>query len=912
MITNNRESTHMKNAAALSFAAAMLLVSGSMLCAASRSPEVNKLTYHGDAQRTGWNTNESILTPEAVKSGSFTLLWQSPPLDSFGHVPPRLFATPLFLHSVEMTSDRYRGRRFSVAYVVTSTGYAYAIAAKPDGEVAPGTILWRTQLSAKPCAEGQFGNLSTPVIDLDSRRMYVESCDDDKEAEVHALDIGSGQDAPGWPININAAAIDGPALNRNGIRHWARQPHLQRGALNLSPDGQRLYVAFGPDAGGWLVVIDVATRKVASAFASTALDGEDQGGMWSSSGPSIDSEGRIHIATGANFDYAIHKRKIAGVFPDSEGHWGNSILQLRDDRTKGLTLTGTYSPFNYCQTASADIDLGSSGTIAIDLPAQSTSTPRLLVLGGGKQGNFYLLDRDHMPGGTVKRHPCSMDPESDGSLLAPDPQPHFGLLGPINLFGPYSDYISMLDQAKSRSTAAYFRDANGRNLVFVSGSTKTGDDFTDSMPPGLARVEIVTKPGQAAYPRVDGFEKTQTFVNPGSPVVSSNGSKDAIVWVLDPNARRTQSLYGDDAPKPILYAFDALTFELLWKNEPGVLFASGKYNEPTIADGLVLVGTDRLQAFGMQSTAKISATETGRPLFDGKSLKGWSGDPTLWSVRDDAITGAADERLATNSFLISDERFSDFELHLKYRFLTPDGNSGIQFRSSVIDPAHFVMAGYQANVMPTSAPPERFGMLYDEAGDRDVLTPTGEKVELRANGKGIQRTLETQVNSPARIVQAVRPYPQWNDYVVMACGNRIVTALNGYLLTDTIDNDPRGAREGKLGFQIHAGMKMGVQFKDIFIKPLAAPPSTAHFLITSSAAASSSDQATASGRQIFQRRCTACHGSGQPGILARSVLSSYPKQRIIDALLRGPMKGMASGLSEKQVDDVASYLKSDD
>ena len=204
-----------------------------------------------------------------------------------------------------------------------------------------------------------------------------------------------------------------------------------------------------------------------------------------------------------------------------------------------------------------------------------------------------------MPGSLTRRQPCSDDSSTDKSLLAPEAQPEFGKPGPINLFKPYSDNLGAFDQAKSRSTAAYYRDSKGSSYLFVSGSKKIGENLTIDVPPGLARVKVITSPGKPAFLRVDGMEETQTFKNPGSPVISSNGGRDAIVWVLDNNAPRTANLYGPAAPKPVLYAFDALSFKLLWKTPEGALFTSGKYNEPTIADGMALVGTDRLQAYGL-------------------------------------------------------------------------------------------------------------------------------------------------------------------------------------------------------------------------------------------------------------------------------------------------------------------------
>ncbi len=558
----------------------------------------DKLTYHHDASRSGWNDAETRLNPQNVASGRFGLLWQSPRLDAYEGVPPRLFATPLYVSALDFTA----GARRSVAFVVTTSGYAYAINTARSGGTSPGAILWRTRLTAEPCAKGETGNLSTPVIDVARSRLYVTICTDDGWAwQVHALDLRTGAEAPGWPLAINAAALNRPGINRNGgNRYLDGEVHIQRGALNLSSDGARLYVAFGPDKQGWLVSVDTATPGVASAFSSTAAQAEEQGGMWGSSGASLDAQGRVYIATGANFGYTLAKRGIAGVFPESAGHWGQSILQFSDQAAAGLRLTGTYTPFNYCQTAASDIDIGGSGAVIIDLAAGSSSTPQLLALGGGKQGNVYLLDRGQMPGGTNQRHACSSDPATDTSLLAPEVQQALGSRGPVNVFGPYSDSIGMTNSAKSRSTLAQFRSASGQHWLYLTGSSKTGADYSINVPPGLVRVRLVTSAGAPAFLRIDKAEMTQTFQNPGSPVVSSNAGRSGIVWLIDPNAPRSMNLFQPDTPRAVLYAFDALTLRLLWRSRDE-LFPTGKYNEPTVVDGMVLVGTDRLQAFGLRA-----------------------------------------------------------------------------------------------------------------------------------------------------------------------------------------------------------------------------------------------------------------------------------------------------------------------
>ncbi len=622
----------------------------------------DKLTYHVDAMRSGWNAQERLLTPDLVKSGSFGLVWQSPILDSAGTVPPRLFATPLYVHALDV-----QGRRLSTAFVATTAGYAYAIAASASEGVQPGAILWRKRLTDAPCGEGQMGNLSTPVIDRARSRLYVTICTGaDWTWHVHALDLATGEEAPGWPVEISPRTMDRPGLNRNGTtRYIAGKYYWQRGALTLSPDAARLYVAFGPDTQGWLMSVDTNAAAVSSAFSTNPVQEQEQGGMWGSSGASVDADGRIHIATGASFASTLAKRGIPGVFPDSPHSWGQSILQFMDDRRggRGLRLTGTYTPYNYCQTAAFDIDIAGSGATLFDLPDGSSKTRRLLMLGGGKQGNAYLLDRDHMPGGVTRRHLCSSDPATDRSLLAPEVQPELKSRGPVNVFGPFSDSIGMANQAKSRSTAAHFRDAAGMDHLFVSGSSKSGPDYSVNLPPGLIRLAVHKTAKQSAFLRIAAQERTLTFQNPGSPIVSSNGGRDAIVWLLDPNAPRSMDLFQPGSPHARLYAFDAHSLALLW-HSGDALFTTGKYNEPTVVDGMVLVGTDRLQAFGVVQggaagngavVAPVPAApasravpiDPGKTVFDGLCSAchstGMGGAPTvkaLSAMRRSFITGS--------------------------------------------------------------------------------------------------------------------------------------------------------------------------------------------------------------------------------------------------------------------------------
>src|SRR5207248_169160 len=121
---------------------------------------------------------------------------------------------------------------------------------------------------------------------------------------------------------------------------------------------------------------------------------------------------------------------------------------------------------------------------------------------------------------------------ADRSLFGPDLFAHYGNLpGPLNLFGPYSEEYNDVSLAKARSTPAYFRSADETAYLFFTGSTKKCVSCAEPASPGVARVKLITAAGQPASLALDTYENTIVLTNPGSPVVSSNGSADPIVWL---------------------------------------------------------------------------------------------------------------------------------------------------------------------------------------------------------------------------------------------------------------------------------------------------------------------------------------------------------------------------------------------
>ena len=175
-------------------------------------------------------------------------------------------------------------------------------------------------------------------------------------------------------------------------------------------------------------------------------------------------------------------------------------------------------------------------------------------------------------------------------------------------------------------------------------------------------------------------------------------------------------------------------------------------------------------------------------LFNGRTLSGWYGEPTLWKVLDGTIVGSSGRRLRQNSFLITRQEFSDFILKIDIKL--SNRNSGVQFRSKAL--SKYAVRGYQADATQGKA----WGNLHGENTGRRVIvdgwTGKGEKV-VRSG--------------------------EWNHYEIYCKGEHIKLTLNGLVTVDTHDTM---FRTGVIAFQLHRGQPMNVAFRNIKIKSLGA------------------------------------------------------------------------------------------
>ncbi len=213
-----------------------------------------------------------------------------------------------------------------------------------------------------------------------------------------------------------------------------------------------------------------------------------------------------------------------------------------------------------------------------------------------------------------------------------------------------------------------------------------------------------------------------------------------------------------------------------------------------------------------------------KALFNGKDLTGWDGNPDLWSVQDGTITGRTTvaKPAKGNTFLIwKDGEVTDFEITYKFKMTPGDDkkfvNSGLQFRSKIVDPANWVVAGYQADFEYGD---KYSGILYEEKA-RGILAQRGQKVTISQSADPGKPKIEvTGELGKSEEIQAAIKKDDWNEYHIIVKGNHIQQFINGKATVDVTDETAEGAKKGILALQLHAGPPMQVQFKDLMFTAL--------------------------------------------------------------------------------------------
>jgi hypothetical protein len=210
-------------------------------------------------------------------------------------------------------------------------------------------------------------------------------------------------------------------------------------------------------------------------------------------------------------------------------------------------------------------------------------------------------------------------------------------------------------------------------------------------------------------------------------------------------------------------------------------------------------------------------------IFDG-TMKNWDGDPAYWKADGNTLVGttSAENPLKENTFVIwRGGEPGDFELKLEYRMSAT--NSGIQFRSTHVPPGgegrgavtgKWVLKGYQADIDFAN---QFTGMIYEERG-RGFLMQRGQAVEIGPDG--VSRMIGNLERNADELKALIKP-GEWNTVHLIARGNTIMNIVNGHVTAFIVDDDAKGrALKGLLGFQIHVGPPMKIEFRNIYLKSL--------------------------------------------------------------------------------------------
>jgi hypothetical protein len=364
--------------------------------------QVNVLTWHYDNQISGVNQSETLLTPANVNTKNFARLFTQP-VDGY------IIGQPLYVPGLNVQGSGVH----NVVFVATMHDTVYAFDAD---NAAPGP-LWMTSIFnyspagattvnpvIKQCgndtAWAEVGIVSTPVIDPGTNTMYVvaETYENSQVVHrLHALDITSGLEMPGWPATIagnyvfngkNNFFLDKDQMNRPGLL-------LANGHVYIGWGGPSCNVVDQ----GWIMSYNAATGGQEGIF------DDEPGTYWSSfwqkgASLSADTEGNIYGETGEGSTAA----------PGT--NFGTSVIKLSQTGTE-LTVADWFTPYDAQYLYNQDLDLN---TGVLVLPDQPGPYPHELIL-SGKQGTVYVLDRDDM--GQI----CAWCVSTDSQIIQELPNP---------------------------------------------------------------------------------------------------------------------------------------------------------------------------------------------------------------------------------------------------------------------------------------------------------------------------------------------------------------------------------------------------------------------------------------------------------------------------------------------------------
>jgi hypothetical protein len=525
----------------------------------------NVLTYHNDLARDGDNLTETTLTPSNVNMNTFGLLFSYP-------VDGQVYAQPLYMSNVTLAD----GSVHNIVFVETEHDSVYAFDANnPTAGPNGNGILWQdsfidpangiTTIASADVNCGvispEIGITDTPVIDPSTDIMYFVAATKATASDgtvtfhqqLHALDIRTGNEVLGGPVEIQAADLgkgDGGT-----IETFDPKAELERDGLVL--DNGVVYTTWtshcdATPVHGWIIGYDAHTLQQVVVFNTSP--NSQLATIWAGA-PAVDANGDLYFVTG-NGPFT------GGSFNPSAGDYPETVLHL-SSATGQLTVADYFTPYNWNALDQADEDFG-SGQVML-LPNQPGPVPHLLVA-AGKEGKIYLINRDNM--GQFNAEQDNIVQEVPNAILG---NGEYGSPTYFDTGVPDGRYIYF----------AGWNDSLRAFQLFDNGTLSTSS---------VSQSRNVFSPSHGA-----------------TPSLSANGTADGIIWAIDPSSLNAV-LYAYDATN--------VANELYDSNQAGSrdqLDAGVKFSVPTIADGEVFVGTaDSLSIFGLLPGGGAAGARNGR------------------------------------------------------------------------------------------------------------------------------------------------------------------------------------------------------------------------------------------------------------------------------------------------------------
>ena len=361
---------------------------------------------------------------------------------------------------------------------------------------------------------------------------------------MHALDLASGNEKFNGPVEISASVAGTGYDSSNSVVTFDSRMENQRAALALVNGVVYLAWASHENADpyhGWVIGYNAGNLSQTTAYCTTANG--HKGGVWmAGGGPAADSSGNVYVSTGN------------GGFDDTVSNLGDTILKL--STTAGLAVSDWFTPFDQSTLESQDLDLGSGGVVL--LPDQ-ISGPAHLMVGGGKEGALYLLNRDSMG------HFCSSCNTTTGD--------------------------NNVVQSFHAIRAIFGTPAFWQNGLYLGGVSDKLSLFRFNPATGL-------------FDSSPASQSSLIYGFPGAtPSISSQASSNGIVWAIDSSQFGVPKNAGGPA---VLHAYDANDLETeRWNSlqAPGNRDQAGqavKFTVPTVANGRVYIGTQTtVEVYGL-------------------------------------------------------------------------------------------------------------------------------------------------------------------------------------------------------------------------------------------------------------------------------------------------------------------------